>query len=264
MQQRPFPANLTDQLLRDFPTTLGQLQSIEANQLLPALTQQLQQEAIRVRWHLAALISAPLAILGFLLVPLLLDDFLSVLFALVLQGGIFIGLCLTPIFLFVLSRLRRRPEYREKILRLLSGGRREVLARIVEPCLKRARAEHLSLVLPLCQALEKKHWWESPQEKRARFVAVSTLHSLLGAATEGQIAAFTPEENAYLKRELTRWLGKKTGWYLDTELPIRFFLVLGSARFLGLETMAEETVQSHTEPRLVEAAREYLGAVGSA
>lgn len=264
MQLRQQTSLLTDQLLTDFSPTLASLQQSDPREMLPLLTQQFLHEAKRVRWHLVAMLSAPLAIACLLFIPVLLDDHMAPAFVFVATLLGFTSLSLIPLLLFVLSRIRQRPEYRSKVLTFLSGGRREVLAKIVEPCLKRARPEHLTLVLNLCQALERKHWWESPLEKRARFVAVSTLHSLLGAATESQISAFGPEENAYLKRELTRWLGKKTGWYLDTELPIRFFLVLGSARFLGLEAVAEATVQNHTEPRLVEAAREYLGAVGSA
>ena len=110
---------------------------------------------------------------------------------------------------------------------------------------------------------EAHHWWESSTEKRARFASISTLHSLLGAATVNQIAQFSLEDRAFLQRELARWLGKKTGWYLDIELPIRLFLTIASAHAPGSEPLAQETYTQHADPRLVEAAREYLVALGA-
>ena len=99
-------------------------------------------------------------------------------------------------------------------------------------------------------------------EGRARFVALTTLLRLLAQAPESALVALESENRTYLLHLLHWILTTPTGWYLDTELPIRLFLTFASSKEPGAFALAEQVLtQKHIDERLREAAREYLAAL---
>ena len=195
-------------------------------------------------------------------------------------GGLLFGwsirhyrIALVEVFLclligFVLGILLSRRNYPrvQKIriaLQSLVGKNYQQLCSYVEPLLKtEVHPADLAAVLELNRALLPNDWWMGEKEGHARFVALTTLLRLLGQAPESAFLTLEAKDRTYLLH-LLRWiLNTPTGWYLDTELPIRLFLALASAKEPGAIAFAEQVLTKKHEPRLVLAAQEYLQAVG--
>lgn len=165
-------------------------------------------------------------------------------------------LTLSLVFLYQ----KQRQQVHDHLVYFISGGRREALIHQVESSLNHVTGIDLVALILLNRSLENRYWWESSREKRVRFQSAATLNGVLVGIGAPQLMLLSAEDRAYLRRELTRWLGSATGWYLDIEFPIRLYLALALLKERGMEGHALRTLDREN-PRLREAAEEYLKAV---
>ncbi|WP_309722729.1 hypothetical protein [Armatimonas sp.] len=188
--------------------------------------------------------------------------------------GTFMLVCMVAVLssaLRLASKQRNRPQRQSpafwkttlrRLKRLIAGQSFRRQAEEFEMLLKdKLVASDLSTVLTLSRALFPLSWWMGETESHVHFACLTTLHRILPRATTQDIATLSTEERQQLMVILNFFLNTPTGWYLDTELPICIFLALASTRTTGLEKQAELTTERNLDPRLREAAREYLYAI---
>lgn len=148
---------------------------------------------------------------------------------------------------------------KNNLARLVAGDRFGKQAEKCIPLLQEAPLRSdLPRLLTLSQALFPAAWWMREAESKVHFTCLTELHHLLPRATAEDIAALSPAQRRQLTTILNFFLTTPTGWYLDTELPICILLALASAPSPELDTFELQAAQSHPDPRVQEAAKEYL------
>ena len=239
-----------------------QERSVALNQLAKSL-QRARRSVTRILW-IALGVAAVFALLLFVLIATL----NATMFALMALFMVSVSLVLASVVSRpALSGIRRRrsPRWVRKFrqnLQMTFGERYQSLAALAEPLLAEGiHGTDLPAVLQLGRTLFRMDWWMGDSITSANVACLTTLHRLLGQAPVSALTALSTEDRAYLLQVLHKFVTSPTGWYLDTELPIRLFLILGEVRQSGAEAVARHTVAKTKDERLQEAAREYLAAL---